>query len=203
MNVNNVKLDFVCGNRSQFPIEEKPEIAFCGKSNVGKSSLINSLINRKALARTSGQPGKTATINFYNVEDLVYLVDFPGYGYAKASKSSREKWGELIESYLVNRKLLQKIILLLDIRHEPNNNDIQMYNWIKYYKFDIIIVATKADKVSKNEAYRNISRIKKTLGIKEDIVIPFSAKTKAGKDEIWNEIDKIIIKEWFYEFIKI
>lgn len=193
MNVNNVSLASVAVKYSQYPTDEKMEIAFVGKSNVGKSSLINSLVNRKALARTSSNPGKTRTINFYNVEDKIYFVDLPGYGYAKVSKVEQEKWASMIESYLKKRKQLKYIIMLIDIRHEPSTNDILMYEWLKHYGFKIIIVATKSDKVKKNQLSKQLLSIKKSLELEEgELLLPFSSQTKEGKDELWNIIDSCI-----------
>lgn len=193
MNVNNVSLASVAVKYSQYPTDEKMEIAFVGKSNVGKSSLINTLVNRKALARTSSNPGKTRTINFYNVEDKIYFVDLPGYGYAKVSKVEQEKWASMIESYLKKRKQLKYIIMLIDIRHEPSTNDILMYEWLKHYGFKIIIVATKSDKVKKNQLSKQLLSIKKSLELEEcELLLPFSSQTKEGKDELWNIIDSCI-----------
>ncbi len=190
MEVNNVSLTAVAVKASQYPIDGKIEIAFVGKSNVGKSSLINTLINRKALARTSSQPGKTRTINFYNVEDKLYFVDLPGYGYAKISKSEQEKWASMIESYLKKRKELKYIIMLIDIRHEPSKNDIMMYEWLKHYGFKIIIVATKKDKINKSQVSKHLSIIRKTLSLEEEqILLSFSSETKQGKQELWDIID--------------
>lgn len=190
MNVNNVSLDCVAVKKEQYPEEIKPEIAFVGKSNVGKSSLINAMINRKALARTSSSPGKTRTINFYNVEELLYFVDLPGYGYAKISKSESEKWGKMIESYLIQRKQLKYIILLVDIRHEPGENDILMYEWLKHYNYNLIIVATKSDKLKRSQINKHISAIKNKLNLSnENIIIPFSSETKDGKDQLWEIIE--------------
>lgn len=192
MNVTQASLIITAGNKSQFPEPILPEIAFAGKSNVGKSSLINCLINRKALARTSSQPGKTQTINFYNIQQKINFVDLPGYGYAKVSKTEREKWGKLIEGYLSNRENLRQVILLVDIRHEVGANDKMMYDWITYYHNHVIVVATKADKVSRNQLQKHLSVIRKGLGLRgEDILIPFSATTKQGKDEIWNILDQV------------
>lgn len=191
MNVNNVCLQAVAVKKEQYPNGDLPEIAFVGKSNVGKSSLINAMINRKALARTSGNPGKTRTINFYNVEDALIFVDLPGYGYAKAPKNEKEKWGKMIEDYLLKRKCLKGIILLVDIRHEPGENDIMMYEWLKHYNYKIIIAATKSDKLKRNQIKKHISVIVNSFGLsKEDIVIPFSSETKDGKDSLWEIIEK-------------
>ena len=192
MRVNNVSLAAVGVKMSQYPDDNKPEVAFAGKSNVGKSSLINSMIYRKALARTSQSPGKTRTINFYDVENTLYFVDLPGYGYARASKSEIAKWNKVIEDYLKKRQSLAAIILLIDIRHEPGKNDITMYNWLKYYGYKIIIAATKSDKIKRSQLDKHISVIRKTLELeKDDIIIPFSSETKSGRDELWEEIEKI------------
>ncbi|QUH28596.1 ribosome biogenesis GTP-binding protein YihA/YsxC [Vallitalea guaymasensis] len=193
MNVNNVNLEVVSGNTSQFPDTGLLEIAFAGKSNVGKSSLINALINRKSYARTSSQPGKTQTINFYNIEDKLYFVDLPGYGYAKVSKTERERWGKFIESYLYERQQLKQILLLVDIRHEPGNNDKMLYDWIVYNGFDPIVVATKLDKIKRSQIDKHVSIIRKSLGITDrKKIVPFSATTKQGKDTLWEIIDDII-----------
>ncbi|MBQ6875980.1 MAG: YihA family ribosome biogenesis GTP-binding protein [Lachnospiraceae bacterium] len=186
MIIKSVNLETVCGITSKLPVNTSPEIAFAGKSNVGKSSLINGLINRKNYARTSSEPGKTQTINFYNVNEQLYFVDLPGYGYAKVSQTSREKWGKMIEKYLHQSKQLKLVFLLVDIRHEPSANDIQMYEWICYQGFRPVIIATKSDKLSRNQIVKQTSVIKKTLGLKSgDILIPFSAVNKSGRDEIW------------------
>lgn len=190
MNVNQVRLEVTAGNPSQFPNDGLPEIAFAGKSNVGKSSLLNALINRRALARTSSQPGKTQTINFYNVEEKVLFVDLPGYGYAKVSQTQREQWGKLIEGYLEKRDQLIQVVLLVDIRHEPSENDKIMYDWIHHYHDKVIVVATKLDKIKRSQVQKHISMIRKGLDMKaDDILIPFSAETKQGKDEIWAVFD--------------
>ena len=186
MIIKSVNLETVCGITSKLPVNTLPEIAFAGKSNVGKSSLINGLINRKNYARTSSEPGKTQTINFYNVNEQLYFVDLPGYGYAKVSQTSREKWGKMIEKYLHQSKQLKLVFLLVDIRHEPSANDIQMYEWICYQGFRPVIIATKSDKLSRNQIVKQTAVIKKTLGLKSgDILIPFSAVNKSGREEIW------------------
>ena len=169
-----------------------PEIAFAGKSNVGKSSLINGLLNRKALARTSSQPGKTQTINFYNVNDEVFFVDLPGYGFAKVAKEIKEKWGKLIERYLNNSAQLQAVFLLVDIRHDPSANDVDMYNWIVASGFEPIIIATKLDKIKRSQIQKNVKAIKTKLGDNNLKVLPFSAQTKQGRDEILELIEEII-----------
>lgn len=193
MDVNNVSLEVVAGNSSQFPEPRLTEIAFAGKSNVGKSSLINSLINRKALARTSSQPGKTQTINFYNVEEKLFFVDLPGYGYAKVSKTERERWGKLIEDYLYQRETLKKVVLLIDIRHEPGENDKMMYDWIVHNGYEPLVIATKLDKLKRSQISKHVSMVKKGLGINNiNTIIPFSAVTKQGKDKIWEIFDELV-----------
>lgn len=190
MQVNNVALEAVGIKMEQFPTTGLPEVAFAGKSNVGKSSLINGLINRKALARTSGQPGKTRTINYYNVENMLYFVDLPGYGYAKAAKTSREEWGKMIEYYLKKRQELKMVVLLVDIRHEPSENDQLMANWIRGNGFEPVVIATKADKIKRSQLQKHLSMIRKGLSLKnENHILPFSSMTKQGKDEIWSVIE--------------
>ena len=192
MIIKNASLETVCGYTSKLPKNTKPEIAFAGKSNVGKSSLINALMNRKALARTSGQPGKTQTINFYNINDELYLTDLPGYGFAKVSQKEKEKWGTMIENYLNSSEQLRAVFLLVDIRHEPSSNDKLMYDWIVSQGFQPILIATKADKIKRSQLQKQIKLIRETLEVEKDtIVIPFSAETKQGREEIWNLIDEI------------
>ncbi len=193
MIIKSVNLETVCGITSTLPQNVLPEVAFSGKSNVGKSSLINALMNRKSYARTSSQPGKTQTINFYNINEEVYFVDLPGYGYAKIAKSVKEKWGPFIEKYLRNSSQLKAVFLLIDIRHEPGKNDINMYEWILYNGFQPIIIATKADKIKRSQIAKHIKIIKETLKLKKEaIVIPFSSVTKQGRDEIWETISNLI-----------
>ena len=193
MKVNNVSLAAVGVKMSQYPDDGKPEIAFAGKSNVGKSTLINAMIGRKALARTSSQPGKTRTINFYNVEDILYFVDLPGYGYAKAPRTEIEKWGKMIEEYLNKRETLRGIVMLVDIRHEPGENDRLMYDWLKHYGYDIIIAATKKDKIKRSQIQKQLSLIKNTLKLApEDRLIAFSGETEDGVEELWEELEKLI-----------
>lgn len=190
MNVQNVRLEAVGVKFEQFPTSGMPEIAFAGRSNVGKSSLINGLINRKALARTSGQPGKTQTINFYNVEEQLYFVDLPGYGYARTSKANRESWGKMIEYYLNRREELGMIMLLVDIRHKPNENDILMMNYIRNAGLEPLVIATKSDKVKRSQLRKHLKVIQETLELETiQQILPFSSMTKQGKDEIWLEID--------------
>ena len=192
MVIKNVSLDIVCGITSKIPETGRPEVAFAGKSNVGKSSLINGLMNRKSLARTSSQPGKTQTINFYNVNEAMYLVDLPGYGFAKVSQSEKEKWGKMIEKYLHTSKNLKAVFLLIDIRHEPSANDKMMYDWILENGFAPIIIATKLDKLKRSQVQKQIKIVKDGLKLRPGTqVIPFSAETKQGRDEIWELIDEL------------
>ncbi len=191
MVIKQVSLELVCGYTSRLPKTEKPEVAFAGKSNVGKSSLINALMNRKSLARTSAQPGKTQTINFYNVNDSLYLVDLPGYGYARVSKEEKEKWGKLIERYLHTSKQLKTVFLLVDIRHVPGENDRIMYDWICRNGYQPVVIATKADKIKKSQLQKQIKILREGLSVKPGTkLIPFSAQTKQGREEIWNEIEE-------------
>lgn len=192
MIIKNVCLETVCGITSTIPQNVHPEIAFAGKSNVGKSSLINALINRKSLARTSQEPGKTQTINYYNVNDEIYFVDLPGYGYARVSKEEQEKWGEMVEKYLHSSTQLKAVFLLIDIRHEPSANDRNMYQWILSNGFHPIIIATKLDKINRSQKDKQIKLIKSALEAEKDtIVLPFSAASKQGRDEIYEVIDQI------------
>ena len=190
MIIKSAALETVCGITSTLPENQLMEIAFAGKSNVGKSSLINALMNRKSLARTSSQPGKTQTINFYNVNNEIYFVDLPGYGYAKVSEEIKAKWGKMIEKYLKKSKQLKAVFLLIDIRHEPSANDKQMYSWILANGFHPIIIATKADKISRNQLQRHVKMVKEGLKVeKGTVVIPFSAQTKQGRDELYEVIE--------------
>lgn len=196
MVIKNVSLETVIGVTSKIPDNQLPEIAFAGKSNVGKSSLINALMNRKSLARTSAQPGKTQTINFYNINDELYFVDLPGYGYAKVSQQEKEKWGKMIEKYLHRSKVLQAVFLLVDIRHEPSVNDRQMYEWILANGYHPIVIATKLDKINRSQIAKQVKLVKQGLGVDKDtIVIPFSAETKQGREEIYDLIDQLTGKE--------
>ncbi len=192
MIIKNVSLDIVCGVTSKLPVTGRPEMAFAGKSNVGKSSLINGLMNRKALARTSAQPGKTQTINFYNINELMYLVDLPGYGYARVSPAEKEKWGKMIENYLHNSRDLKAVFLLIDIRHEPSANDRQMYEWIVHNGYEPIIIATKLDKIKRSQVQKQVKMIKEGLKLRPgSLLIPYSAQTKQGREEIWALIDEL------------
>ena len=192
MKVDNVSLAAVAVKKEQYPTDGRPEVAFAGKSNVGKSSLINTMLRRKSLARTSQNPGKTRTINFYDVENAVYLVDLPGYGYARAAKSEIQKWGKMIENYLLKREELRAIIMLVDIRHEPGENDRRMYDWLKHYGYKIIMVATKSDKLKRSQLMKHTSMLRKSFNLdKEDILIPFSSENRSGREELWDVIDEI------------
>ena len=191
MVIKQVSLETVCGYTSKLPENTKPEIAFAGKSNVGKSSLINALMNRKSLARTSGQPGKTQTINFYNVNDELYLTDLPGYGFAKVSEAEKQKWGEMIENYLHTSRQLRAVFLLIDIRHDPSANDKMMYEWMVYQGFHPIIIATKSDKIKRSQLQKQLKAIRTALDAEPGtVIIPFSAQTKQGRDEIWELIER-------------
>ena len=193
MIIKNVSLETVCGITSRLPENTLPEIAFAGKSNVGKSSLINGLMNRKSLARTSAQPGKTQTINFYNINNAMYLVDLPGYGYAKVTQEVKEQWGKLVERYLHGSKRLKAVFLLIDIRHEPSANDKRMYEWIVYNGYDPIIIATKLDKINRSQIQKHLKMVRTGLNVKPGTaVLPFSALTKQGREEIWEQMDAIL-----------
>ena len=193
MQINKSELEAVAVKPMQYPEPSVPEIAFAGRSNVGKSSLLNLLTRRKNLARVSGSPGKTRTINFYRINDEFRIVDLPGYGYTRVSKSESEKWGAMMESYLENREGLLKVIQLVDIRHKPSAQDVQMYDYLKYFNLDGIVVATKADKVSSNQRSKNILEIRKTLGMsKSDKIIPVSALKKSGHEALLDEIENLL-----------
>ena len=190
MVIRNVSLDIVMGVTSSMPQTTLPEVAFAGKSNVGKSSLINALMNRKSLARTSSQPGKTQTINFYNINDVMHLVDLPGYGYANASEEVKAKWGRMIERYLQKSQQLKKVFLLIDIRHAPSANDKLMYDWIVHNGYRPVIIATKLDKLKRSQVAKSVKIVREGLNLeKEDILIPFSAQTKQGLEQIWETIE--------------
>ena len=194
--IKQVNLETVCGITSKLPHNHLPEVAFAGKSNVGKSSLINGLMNRKAYARTSAQPGKTQTINYYKINEELYFVDLPGYGYAKVSKSVSEKWGKLIEDYLHQSEQLKLVFLLIDIRHDPSANDKMMYDWIVAQGYEPIIIATKLDKLKRRQMDKHVKMIKQGLNlIPGTRVIPFSAETKQGREEIWELIEQEFLME--------
>lgn len=190
MKIKSINLETVCGVSSRLPNNSLPEFAFAGKSNVGKSSLINSFMNRKSYARISSQPGKTQTINYYNINSEFYLVDLPGYGYAKVSESVKEQWGKMIERYLKKSPTLKAVFLLVDIRHEPGANDVQMYEWIVANGFDPIVIATKADKISKGAVSKQTAVIRKKLNCAKDaVIIPFSAEDKRGLEDIYKVVE--------------
>jgi len=192
MVIKSAVLDIVCGITSKIPDTGLPEVAFAGKSNVGKSSLINGLMNRKALARTSAQPGKTQTINFYKINDELDLVDLPGYGYARVTPAEKEKWGKMIENYLHTSHNLKAVFLLIDIRHDPSANDRQMYEWILHNGYEPIIIATKLDKLKRSQVQKNLKAIREGLQLRKGTtVIPYSAETKQGRDEIWELIESL------------
>ncbi len=195
MKIHRSELETVAVKPSQYPGADVPEIAFAGRSNVGKSSLLNLITGRKSLARVSGSPGKTRTINFYLCNDEFRIVDLPGYGFARISRSESEKWGKMMESYLEHRPNLIKVVQLVDIRHKPSAQDVQMYDYLKYYGLDGIVVATKADKISSNEKARNIKEIRNTLGMgKNDKIIPVSALKKTGDEELLDVLQALIDK---------
>lgn len=193
MVIRSVELETVAGVTSALPKNQLPEVAFAGRSNVGKSSLINALMNRKSYARTSSQPGKTQTINYYRINDQIYCVDLPGYGFARVSREEKEAWGKMIEKYLVTSEQLTAVFLLLDIRHRPNANDKQMFDWIQYMGYQAIVIATKADKIKRSQIPGQLRQMKEELKADEDtIIIPFSALTKQGREDIWDLMDQVI-----------
>lgn len=193
MVIRSVNLEIVCGYTSKLPDNRYPEIAFAGKSNVGKSSLINSLMNRKAYARTSATPGKTQTINYYNINDELYLVDLPGYGYAKVSEKEKERWGQMTERYLYGSRQLKAVFLLIDIRHDPSANDKMMYDWIVSKGYNPIIIATKLDKIKRSQKDKHLKAIRQGLGLMPGtVMIPFSSVSRQGRDEIWQLVEKEI-----------
>lgn len=189
MKVNEVELLISAVQPEQYPSGGRPEIALAGRSNVGKSSLINKLINRKSMARISQQPGKTQTLNFYALNQEIIFVDVPGYGYAKVSKKQREQWGTMIETYLSEREVLKVVILIVDVRHSPSKDDILMYDWLKYYEIPVIVVATKADKIKKSQHQRHLKTVSETLNLEDgDSLVLFSSHTGEGKEKVWNEV---------------
>ena len=194
MHIKQAVLETVCGITSVLPKNDLPEIAFLGKSNVGKSSLINTLMQRKSLARTSQAPGKTQTINYYKVNDSLYFVDLPGYGYAKVSQELRQKWGKMIERYITSSPTLKLICLLVDIRHEPTENDRLMYDWIKYHGYKVLLILTKADKLKRSVLNKHIKIIEKALKVAdEDMIVAFSSETKQGREEVYEIIDNMSV----------
>lgn len=193
MRIINSDLEKIAAIPSQYPPDSMPEIALAGRSNVGKSSFINSMVNKKNLARTSSKPGKTRTVNFYNIDDKFRLVDLPGYGYAKVSKGEKDNWAKIIETYLNNRKNLYEVFLLVDIRHEPTNQDLEMYKWIMSFGFTGFVIATKADKISRNKVNKNINIIAKKLNISDkDLIFPYSTESKLNKDVLLEQLSAII-----------
>lgn len=193
MKVVKAELQKIAVDAKQYPDDRLPEIAFAGRSNVGKSSFINSMVNRNNLARTSSKPGKTRTINFYIINDSFRFVDLPGYGYAAVSKAEKEKWGQIIETYLNTRENLKEVVLLVDIRHEPTEQDLMMYNWIKSFGYRGIVIATKGDKISRGQIQKHVNIIKKKLGIEDtNLIIPYSSQNKMNKDKIWGIFEEIL-----------
>lgn len=193
MKITKSDLHAIAVEPKQYPKDDLPEIAFAGRSNVGKSSFINSMINRTNLARTSGKPGKTRTINFYIINESFRFVDLPGYGYAQVSKTERKKWGEIIDKYLVKRDNLREVILIVDIRHEPSDQDLMMYNWIKSFGYKGIVLATKCDKISKGNYAKQVKIVRSKLGVKDsNLIIPYSAEKKTNKDEVWKIFQDIL-----------
>jgi len=191
MVIKSINLETVCGITSTLPDNDRPEVAFAGKSNVGKSSMINALMNRKSYARISATPGKTQTINFYNINDALYLVDLPGYGYARVSEKEKEQWGRMIERYLHSSSQLKAVFLLIDIRHDPSANDRLMYKWIVDQGYQPVIIATKLDKIKRSQVQKHVKMLKEGLAlVPGTTVIPFSSVTKQGRDEIWELIEK-------------
>lgn len=195
MVIKTVNLETVCGITSKLPENKLPEVAFAGKSNVGKSSLINALMNRKSYARISAEPGKTQTINFYNINDSVYYVDLPGYGYAKRSQEMKIQWGPMIENYLDTSKQLRRVFLLVDIRHEPSEDDKMMYDWIVHQGYNPVVIATKLDKLKRSQVAKQVKLLRTALNMgEESLLIPFSAQTKQGREEIWEIIESVIVQ---------
>ena len=202
MVIKTVNLETVCGITSKLPENTKPEFAFAGKSNVGKSTLINALMNRKSYARTSSTPGKTQTINYYHVNDEFYLVDLPGYGYATAGVKVKQKWGKMIENYLHTSKKLEAVFLLVDIRHEPSDNDVMMFDWVLAAGFTPYIVATKSDKIKRSQLAKQTAMIRRTIKEKSKVshdvsfeMIPFSGTSKAGREDLYNVLDGFLVKD--------
>ncbi len=193
MKINQAEFVISAVSEKQYPKERLPEIALAGRSNVGKSSFINRMANRKNLARTSQKPGKTQTLNFYKLNDSFYFVDVPGYGYAQVSKKEREKWGRMMDEYFQTRETLKAVVLVCDIRHEPTDADVQMYDFLKYYEIPVLIIATKLDKLKKSQRQKQLKMVKDTFEVEpEDVVIPFSAQTGEGKEETWEAIENLL-----------
>jgi GTP-binding protein len=193
MIIKEAVLETVCGITSKLPDNSRIEIALAGKSNVGKSSFINCMLNRKALARTSSEPGKTRTINFYRINDLFYFVDLPGYGFARVSQEEREKWGVMINRYLEGSKMLKAVFMLVDIRHDPGTNDKTMYDWIRSRGYDPVIIATKADKIKRSQLAKQAAAIRRGLGMQaHEVCIPFSSESGQGREEVWDYIEMLV-----------
>lgn len=193
MKVTKADLEISAVSEKQYPKSNLPEIALAGRSNVGKSSFINRIIGRKSLVRTSSKPGKTRTLNFYLINESFYFVDVPGYGYAKVSKKEREKWGKMMEEYFETREQLQLVVMIVDIRHDPTNDDLQMYEYVKYLNIPLIIIATKLDKIPKTKRKKHIQQLKKAFSANDDVnIIPFSAETGENKDVVWKELEKYL-----------
>ena len=196
MNLHNADITISAVNPSQYPKDGLPEFAFVGRSNVGKSSLINKLLNRKSLARVSSSPGKTATINFYNIDDTIYLVDLPGYGYAARSREEIKAWGDMIETYLTGREPLYQVFLLVDSRHAPTQDDKLMLEWLRHYQETVVVIATKTDKLSKRELEANLEMIYRELSLtEEDVLVPFSTKSQEGRLTVWDMIGLLLSGE--------
>ncbi len=196
MVIKNVNLETVCGITSTLPDNQLPEFAFAGKSNVGKSSLINGLMNRKNYARTSQEPGKTQTINYYNINNEFYLVDLPGYGFARVSEKTKQQWGRMVENYLHTSRQLKRVFLLIDIRHDPSANDVQMYKWIVHQGFQPVIIATKSDKIKRTQLEKHLNMLRAGLGLPEEVdIYPYSSLSKAGRDEIYELMDSILSED--------
>jgi GTP-binding protein len=200
MNIHNASIKTSAVSPKQYPTDGRPEFAFAGRSNVGKSSLINKLLNRKSLARVSGTPGKTATINFYDIDDTIYLVDLPGYGFARRSKEEQAKWGKMMEDYLANREPLIQTILLVDSRHKPSVDDHTMADWIRHYHDRLIVIATKVDKLKKREVEANLEMIYEDLQLTEDdILVPFSVNDEEGRITVWDMLEMMRVAEMYDE----
>lgn len=193
MKINQAEFIISAVKEAQYPQDRLPEFALAGRSNVGKSSFINKMIGRKNLARTSSKPGKTQTLNFYKLNAAFYFVDVPGYGFARVSKTEREAWGQMIETYLASRETLKMVLLVIDVRHAPTKDDQMMYEWLKHYEIPTLIVATKVDKIPKGKQQKHLKMIKETLNIVEnDSIVLFSAETGAGKEQAWNELKQYV-----------
>lgn len=196
MKVTNSQFIISAVGPDQYPIDGLPEMALAGRSNVGKSSLINRLIDRRNLARTSSQPGKTQTLNYYRLNDIIYFVDLPGYGFAKVSKTEREKWGRFIEQYLLHRQELKLLLLLVDVRHEPSKDDQAMFDWLRHFDIPVLVVATKADKIPKGKWQKHVKIIRDTLGMGQtDSLVLFSSETGLGKEELWSRIERHLLEK--------